>query len=122
MYAIQHQEQLKHLHGVFAMNGYPFHLTRKTLKSMTRQHQPVEENKQLEKESYKPLFCHTSSVSEKIERLCHPLGVRAIFKSQNTLRQMLMKVKSTRPAEQRKGVIYEVPCADCDSVYVGEKG
>ena len=115
--------ELKHLHGVFAINGYPFHLTRKTLKSMTRQHQQVEENKELEKESYKPLFLpYVKRVSEKIKRLCHPLGVRAIFKSQNTLRQMLMKVKSTRPAEQRKGVIYEVPCADYDSVYVGEKG
>ena len=65
-------------------------------------------------------FCHTvKGVSEKIERLCHPLGIRATLKSQ---KQMLMKLKSTRPAGQRKGVIYEVPCADCDSVYVGETG
>ena len=64
------------------MNGYPF---RKTLKSVTRQHQPVEKNKELEKESYKPLFLpYVKGVSEKIERLCHPLGVRAIFKSQKT--------------------------------------
>ena len=33
-----------------------------------------------------------------------------------------MRVKSTRPDEQKKGVIYEVPCADCDCVYVGETG
>ena len=57
------------------MNGYPFNLTRKTLKSMTRQHEPVEE---LEKESYKPLFLpYVKGVSEKIKRLCHPLRVRA---------------------------------------------
>ena len=61
-------------------------------------------------------------VSEKIEHVCHPLGVRVICKSQNNLRQTLMKVKSTRPEDKKKGVIYEVPCAECDCVYVGETG
>ena len=61
-------------------------------------------------------------VSETIERVCHPLGVRVICKSQNNLRQTLMKVKSTRPDDKKKGVIYEVPCAECNCVYVGETG
>ena len=61
-------------------------------------------------------------MSEKIKRVCHPLGVRVICKSQNNLRQTLMKVKSTRPEDKKKGVIYEVPCAECDCVYVGETG
>ena len=43
-----------------------------------------------------------------------------ICKSQHTLRQSLMRVKSTRPDNRKKGVVYEVPCADCDSVYIGE--
>ena len=33
-----------------------------------------------------------------------------------------MKVKSARPQNLKKGVVYEVPCADCDYVYVGETG
>ena len=33
-----------------------------------------------------------------------------------------MRVKSTRLDNRKKGVIYEVPCADCDSVYIGETG
>ena len=33
-----------------------------------------------------------------------------------------MKVKSTRPDDKKKGVIYEVPCAECNCVYVGETG
>ena len=33
-----------------------------------------------------------------------------------------MKVKSTRPEDKKKGVIYEVPCAECNCVYVGKTG
>ena len=31
-----------------------------------------------------------------------------------------MKVKQQRPKEKRNGVVYEIPCANCDSVYIGE--
>ena len=82
-----------------------------------------EDETQQEEERKKRLFIpYIKGVSEKIERVCHPLGVKVVCKSQNTLRQMLMKVKSTRPDEQKKSVVYEVPCADCNCVYVGEMG
>ena len=31
-----------------------------------------------------------------------------------------MSVKQPRPMEERNGVVYEVPCADCDRIYIGE--
>ena len=65
---------------------------------------------------------HTLHQRCKIERICHPLGVKVICRSQNTLRQTLMRVKSSRPDDQKKGLVYEVPCADCNCVYVGETG
>ena len=54
--------------------------------------------------------------------MCHPLGVKVICKSQHTLRQTLMEVKFARPHNLMKGVVYEVPCADCNCVYLGETG
>ena len=118
--------ELKHLHEVFALNGYPKHLTKRTLRDKPRpvtqgQQQTVQEAP--EDERKRRLFMpYIQGVSEKIERVCHPLGVKVICKSQHTLRQTLMRVKSTRPENKKKGVIYEVPCADCDCVYVGETG
>ena len=82
-----------------------------------------EEDETPDKEGKKQLFIpYIKGVSEKIERICHPLGVQVICKSRNNLRQSLMKVKSTRPDELKKGVVYEVPCADCECVYIGEIG
>ena len=50
------------------------------------------------------------------------MGVRVIFKSGNTLRESLMRVKNPRPAELKKGSVYEVPCGSCNKVYIGETG
>ena len=34
----------------------------------------------------------------------------------------IVKVKEPMPELKRKGVVYEVPCNDCDHVYIGETG
>ena len=47
--------------------------------------------------------------------------MRALFKSNGTLRQLFTKVKSPVP-EMRKKDVYTIPCQDCDSEYVGETG
>ena len=59
-------------------------------------------------------------MSEKIGPICHPLRVRVICRSQHILRQALMKVKSARPDNRKKGIVYEIPCTDCDCMYIGE--
>ena len=59
-------------------------------------------------------------VSESLERICAPLNIRNVFVTANTLKQVLMRVKSQVPEEKKKGVVYQVPCKDCDGVYTGE--
>ena len=61
-------------------------------------------------------------LSEKIHRICCKLGLRTVFRSHKTLRQQLIQVKAHIPEEDRKGVVYEVPCTDCDHTYIGETG
>ena len=71
------------------------------------------------------LSCLTSRALQKyiiIKRTCRDLDVKAVFKSQYTLRRCLTRVKTARPDLKEKEVFYEVPCMDCDSKYVGEAG
>ena len=59
-------------------------------------------------------------LSEKLERIFAPLGIRSIFTSVRTLKRTLMRVKSRIPDDKRGGVVYQIPCNNCDHLYTGE--
>ena len=63
---------------------------------------------------------HIRGLSEKLERVCTSLGVRAAFKPVRTLKQTLMRLKTRIPEERKRGVVYKVPCKECSKTYVGE--
>ena len=63
---------------------------------------------------------YVRGLSEKLERVCTLLRVRAAFKPMRTLRQPLMKLKDCIPEEKKRSVVYEVPCKDCGKTYIGE--
>ena len=82
---------------------------------------PGDWQQQEEEEAMKPLFVpYVRGLSERLEKVCTPLGVRPIFKLQNTLRRMLMQVKDRTPMGNKKEIVYEVPCHDCEMKYIGE--
>ena len=55
-----------------------------------------------------------------MERILALLGIRSVFTSARTLKRTLMKVKSRLPDDKRRGVVYQIPCNNCDHVYTGE--
>ena len=69
-------------------------------------------------------FClpYIQGVSERIDRGCRQLGFRVVFKSGHKLGQSLMRAKTAVKDEVKKGVVYEVPCGECEQVYIGETG
>ena len=115
------RKEITHLKKVFLANGYPEPMTSRTLNHQG--HSPPVLAETTENEKKKILYLlYIKGVSEKIELLCAPLGVKTVFKSRHTLRQSLMRVKSPRQDDLKAGVVYEVPCADCNHVYIGETG
>ena len=116
------QQELHHLEKVFTANGFPTKLVKSSLfmlqnppKSLsdTSQDTPSEEHKVL-------CLPYVRRLSEKIEKVCAPLGIKAVFKPPNTLRQSLVNVKNRLPEEKKRSVVYQVPCKGCDQVYIGE--
>ena len=63
---------------------------------------------------------YIKGLSEKIEKVCAPLGVKSVFRPMMTLKRDLMQVKNRTPEQKQTGVVYEIPCKDCPPAYVGE--
>lgn len=48
--------------------------------------------------------------------------MQAVFNSSGALRKLLTRVKRPIPEMSKKDVVYQIPCRDCYSVYIGETG
>ena len=112
-------KEIQHLRQVFRANGYPEPVVKNNLRG-----RPTPSNTTMESET-PPKLLHlpyVKGVSERIEKMCRPLGVKTVMKTADTLRSRLVKVKQAMPSSKKKGVIYEIPCKDCPCVYIGETG
>ena len=85
------------------------------------QRQQIREQPPEEEEPPKTLHIpYVWGLSEKMEKSPAPLAVKAVFKPQSTLKQLLVKVKQKMLEEKKKEVVYQVPCKDCCKVYIEE--
>ena len=63
---------------------------------------------------------YVRGLSEGIESVCTPLGIKAALKLMGTTIQCLVIVKTPTPADRRKGIAYKVPCKECGKCYIRE--
>lgn len=65
---------------------------------------------------------YVQGLSERIQTACRKIGVRTIFRSHGTLRQLLMNTKTNTLELKKKDIVYRIPCRDCEVVYIRETG
>ncbi|XP_057301965.1 uncharacterized protein LOC130636309 isoform X1 [Hydractinia symbiolongicarpus] len=58
--------------------------------------------------------------SEILRRVLRQHKIKCILNSKDTLRNTLSKPKDKINMEEQNNVVYEIPCKDCDAVYIGE--
>ena len=114
------QQEMDHLNQVFQANGFPENLVKKTLATRPS---PLPETPEPQQPDDPPkTLCtpYIRGLSEKIAKVCAPLGVKPVFRPRRTLKRELMQVKSRTPEQKQTGVVYKIPCKECPEVYVGE--
>ena len=110
-------EEKKHLSSVLVSIGYPSSFVQKltrTRKAATR----VELETEFKSTAILP---YIKGVSEPLRRCLQQQGIRAVFKSDTTLRSHLVRPKDTVDTAKQDGVVYRIPC-ECRKVYIGETG
>lgn len=65
---------------------------------------------------------YVPGISETLSRVLRSYDVEVAHVPVRKLRHTLVGGKDKLPKEAFPGVVYKIPCADCDSVYIGETG
>ena len=113
--------ELKHLERVFLANELPNRLIKKILSVHPKNLPgPSDSSTPVQQDPLKTLCVpYIKGISGKPETLCAPLGIRVVFKTMNTLDRSLIYVK-TRLPNDKKEVVYTVPCKVSSTIYVRE--
>ena len=110
-------KEKKHLSSVLVSNGYPLSFLQKVTKTRkpTTNEGPTTEFKST------AVLPYVKGLSEQLRRCLQQQGVRAVFKSETTLRSHLVRPKDPADPTKQDGVVYRIPC-ECGKVYIGETG
>ena len=64
---------------------------------------------------------YVQGLSESIKRILTRLqNVEVRFRPETTLRKLLVRAKDPVPTSTLNGIIYRIPCKDCEHAYVGQ--
>ena len=109
-------KQKKHLSSVLVSNGYPLSFSQK----ITKTRKPCASAESTSEYKSTAVLSYVKDLSKQRRRRClQRQSIRAVFKSQATLRSHLVRPKD-EPAKQN-GLVYRIPC-ECGKVHIGETG
>ena len=106
-----------HIKKTLSENGYPKKFVQRHLERKSTE----KENKEA-KEKCKGLAVlpYIQNVTERISRILSSYNIKTCMKPNQTLREILSKPKDQVEKLQQTGVVYSIPCQQCDVKYIGE--
>ena len=63
---------------------------------------------------------HVEGASEKLRCILRSHKIRSTFYTESTLCNLVCKLKDGVATENKKNVVYEIDCSNCETVYFGE--
>ena len=63
---------------------------------------------------------YIQGTSEQIQRVLFEAGIKTAFKPIWTISQMLLKLKDKVKDNKKLGLVYQIPCKNCEFSYIGE--
>ena len=115
----------KTIYDALGLNKYP-----KWAIDQAKEQQHNKDNKTKEKTKDKDTATNTKPVtipyikgiSERLARTYKKYGISSAMKPINTIREKLVHPKDKLPKEKSAGVVYQIPCKNCEQTYIGETG
>ena len=107
----QKHNELQNIRNTLRLNGFP---TRTTFLTFRRQ--------QFQNTQYNHFtsITHKQGNSEKVRRVLNEAGMKIAMRPVCTIDQILPSSKDPHNPENKSCVVYQVPCSDCNFVYIGQ--
>ena len=112
------QKENKQIYHALKLNGFPKSLaTRHSYFHKKYSNRSTTNNKNYTSFTSIP---YIQGVSEPVMRALNRVGVRVAMKPFRTISNILSLPKDRTPVFNKPGVVYEIPCRDCNAVYIGQ--
>ncbi|XP_062704231.1 uncharacterized protein LOC134286613 [Aedes albopictus] len=114
-------EERNKIHRAGELNGYNREFVDKILRKHERKkHRRNATTLKPEKEEVKRISLpFYPKISNPIHATLEHHGYQVVYKSSNTLKDLLCNLKDKVPADEKSG-IYQIPCQNCPAVYIGQ--
>jgi hypothetical protein len=109
------KEEKCFLEKLFENNGYPRAFINSCTRNRRRDPPQVNSNKWVS-------LPYIRNVSEATARILKPFGFNIAHKPMQTIGRTLSNLKDRIQPLDKSGVVYSIPCANCEKSYVGETG
>jgi len=115
-------QELEFIKQTFRNLGYPDNLIEDIYHKTKRKMYPKKVTKKELKEEKKQrvIIPYMDGLGDLKEII--PKNVQLCYRSSNSLRTSLVKTGGIRKENEVRGLVYGIPCADCDKWYIGETG
>ena len=107
---LKHREQL-HIRSTLQLNGFPSRTTFLSPRKTCSQDSPYKHFTSIP---------YVHGTSEKIRRVLYEAGVNVAMRPVHSIRHVLPLPKDPYTSEDIDCIIYEIPCLDCNFVYIGQ--
>lgn len=115
-----HSSNLDKVKSILLQNNYPPKLLRKILNDKRVLHTP-NISKSDENVTYIKLT-YVKDLTERISNILKKENLGIAQKPENTIKRFHSKLKCKIPTELMSNIVYQIPCKECDKVYVGQTG
>ena len=111
---LEKRKEMKYIKTALKKNSYPSQILCSQKKTKAEITDSPRSNKDY------VIILYFPGLSEEIKRSLIPHGVKTIMKPGTKLGQILSSHKDKIQSNKRQGAIYQIPCKDCNMVYIGE--
>ena len=110
-------QEFRHVSDILKSNGFPSHKHSFSFKTNS-----VASQKSYQQFQGFATIPYVQGISGSIKRILAEVGIRVAMKPDFTLSSFFRKPKDPIDFEEKRGLVYQISCRDCDAIYIGKTG